>query len=119
MSFMPPVKSSEEEFYKWVEVNPGLEGMVVSLDELKHFFPSKSGESEIEVTEEHDNYRVYGKQTGIGQFKFPQNIAYQCNNCDNLIIGHPLIKKRESLCEEDLNQGNDIYCCECNNHLKS
>jgi hypothetical protein len=119
--FMPPAKSSNGEYYNWVETPPGLEGMIVSLDELNHFFPSKPGESEIEVTEEHDNYLVYGKQIGEGPFKFIQNMAYQCKKCDEIIVGHPIIKDKISIYEEssERNNGHDMYCRNCTNHLKS
>ena len=117
MSLAPPSLPSDLERLKWERRSfpSDLEGRVVSLDELVALFPEVNHFSGIQVLEDAENYRVYGRKRQDTIFFADQYLAYECKKCNSLVIGSPNISDEDSIGCSPLagRRGYDLSCKHC------
>jgi hypothetical protein len=119
MSMGPEPQLGDTERLNWEGIPSELEGRVVSLEELKKLFPAEGGVSEVGVLEDNKNYRVYGRKRG--EMVLLPLLAYECKRCNAFVIGPPKITDEDSIHSGRHltgRRGYDIYCSNCNAHIK-
>ncbi len=120
MSMLPEPKPSDSERMKWENVPPDLVGRIVSLEELRATFPPDETYREIELLKQGEKYSVYGgrllKRPGVSE-----PLAYQCLNCQTIMIGPPEITDENTINGKHPFTGRvgyDLYCKKCKFHLE-
>lgn len=109
---------SSWELAGWRTLPSGLEGKIITLDELKHLFPADENNSEIEALKDSTYYTIYGRRKGlIGKYSVEERLACLCKSCNNLILGPPNIVEVNTLGPLSGREGCDMYCCHCNSYL--
>ncbi|MFH0798541.1 MAG: hypothetical protein V1906_03965 [Candidatus Woesearchaeota archaeon] len=118
MSLMPKCGYSNWERVSWHVVPSGLEGKIVTLDELRHLFPACDTYSEVEALEDSVRYAIYGRRKGFtGKYSIEERLACLCKSCDNLIIGPPRIVEANTIGPLSGRTGCDMYCHNCDMYL--
>ncbi len=112
---------SDFERSKWTFDPKVPNGKIVSLDELKTYFPETEDLSAIDILEDKTNYVVYGRKSK--EFTFYRRFeAYECKKCKSIIVGMPRIDDDLSFHEGMPLAGRlgwDMWCTniQCSNHL--
>ena len=112
-------KPGDSERNRWEQFPKGLKGKIISRDELNEIFPKEGNWSKIKVISANKAYTVYGRRKKDG-LKFDLPLAYDCNNCDNIILGPPRIEDDESINDGvplSGSLGYDSYCTNCDHRL--
>ena len=111
MSLIPPSMPGDMERLLWESVPRELQGRVTSLKELPGLFPNFS-DRDIVILSTGRNHAVYGVKIS----RFPTYLAYDCFNCDKIILGPPRINDDVSIrmgMPLAGREGFDAYCANC------
>lgn len=98
------------------DIDPKINGKIVSLDELVKLFPSDDNFSELFVSGGNDNYFSYARQYKLS--KLTECVAYQCKQCNSLIVGMPVLGEEDSLGPLVGRRGSSLECKHCHAELK-
>ncbi|MBU1201280.1 MAG: hypothetical protein KJ583_02230 [Nanoarchaeota archaeon] len=125
MSLMPEYNDAEifrnQELDRW-KVPKGLDGIVVkNLDELRKRLPSDETYGGIFLSQKNEGYKSGEYGPGFNRYsrplkKYPRlsvDAAYNCNNCDNIIIGAPKISAVNNIGPLSGREGIDYVCGNC------
>ena len=95
----PDPLPGEIEHSIWTHDLKEKRGQVTSLEELKGWCPKENENTDtgVDLLENKGNYSIFGKMRQFDKFWFIIPIAYQCNNCEELIIGPPFIPEESIL----------------------
>jgi len=96
---MPEPSPGEIEHILWAYAPKEKRGQITSLEELKEWYPveDENNDTGVDLLENRKEYSIFGKMEQHGKIWFIMPFAYQCNNCEELIIGPPYIPEESIL----------------------
>lgn len=113
--FMPRSRGNFESLLWKTDIDPKLNGKIVSLDELVKLFPSDDNFSEVTLIEDNRLYNVYGRKY---KNLMSEKLAYECKHCNSIIIGMPISDEEDTIGPLCGRRGYSLECGHCHSELK-